>query len=923
MNGLKWLAILAVSLIGMPFIATAQASIPIYQNTAETKQANHINAQRSEAEQLLHQGIQQYQTSQFQAALESWQQALEIYRAIGDLQREADSLGNLGLAYDSLSDYQRAIEFHQQSLAIAQQIGDRQGEASSLGRLGNVYRSLGQYQRAIDFLEQSLAIAREIGDRQEEANSLGNLGNVHASFHQYLIAINFLEQSLEIKQELDDHQGESDILNNLGIIYRSLGQYQLSIEFLKQSLEIKQEFGDRHGEAASFYNLGITYRLLGQYEQATSFLQQSLEIAREIGSRQIEASSLGSLGNIYNSISQYQRAIDFHEQSLEIKQELGDRQGEAVSLGNLGHIYFRLGEYQQAIDFHEQSLEIAHQIGDHQAEARALVNLGNPYLSLNEHQHAISFYRQSLAIAREIRDLDLEGIALANMGLTYGELEQHQLAIDYYRQQIDITREIGDRRREAIAIGNLGSALIDVDQVAEAETFLLQSIEIYESLRTGLSDAQLISIADTQARPYTNLERALIAQGKHTEALTVTERGRAQAFALQLTLRQTDTANDALVNYPSIADIQHIARDQNATLVTYSLIFDQALYIWVVQPSGDIQFRSVEFNEGDTSNINPIATIDGPVYRSNSDPSKLDTLVADSRTGIAVVGGIPDERLKDLHQVLIDPIADLLPTDPEANIVFVPQGSLFLVPFAALQDADGTYLIEKHTITTTPSMQVLGLAANEAADSIAQPASDALVVGNPVMPSIPDISLSPLPGAEAEAIEIGTLLNASPLLGNQATEAQIKQQMPTADLIHLATHGLLNYSDSPFDIPGALALTPGSGEDGLLTASEILDLELQAELAILSACDTGRGRITGDGVVGLSRSLITAGVPSVVVSLWAVPDAPTAKLMTEFYRQLSSGQTKAQALRQAMLKTLESHPEPRAWAAFTLVGIAD
>ena len=122
------------------------------------------------------------------------------------------------------------------------------------------------------------------------------------------------------------------------------------------------------------------------------------------------------------------------------------------------------------------------------------------------------------------------------------------------------------------------------------------------------------------------------------------------------------------------------------------------------------------------------------------------------------------------------------------------------------------------------------------------------------------------------------------------------------------------------DVPGALALTPGNGEDGLLTAAEILEMDLQAELAVLSACDTGRGRITGDGVVGLSRALITAGVPSVIVSLWAVPDAPTAALMTEFYRQLQPGQTKAQALRQAMLVTLETHPEPINWAAFTLMG---
>ena len=126
------------------------------------------------------------------------------------------------------------------------------------------------------------------------------------------------------------------------------------------------------------------------------------------------------------------------------------------------------------------------------------------------------------------------------------------------------------------------------------------------------------------------------------------------------------------------------------------------------------------------------------------------------------------------------------------------------------------------------------------------------------------------------------------------------------------------------DIPGAIALTPGQGEDGLLTSSEIFDeLELKADLVVLSACDTGLGDITGDGVIGLSRSLMAKGVPSVVVSLWSVPDAPTAELMTEFYSQLDQGRDKAQALRYAMLETLKDNPKPRDWAAFTLIGQAE
>ncbi|MEP0787052.1 CHAT domain-containing protein [Trichocoleus sp. DQ-A1] len=183
--------------------------------------------------------------------------------------------------------------------------------------------------------------------------------------------------------------------------------------------------------------------------------------------------------------------------------------------------------------------------------------------------------------------------------------------------------------------------------------------------------------------------------------------------------------------------------------------------------------------------------------------------------------------------------------------------------------------------------------------------------------------LSTLPGAEREALAIATLLNTKALIGNSANESAVVQQMSKAKMIHLATHGLLDDFQRS-GVPGAIALAPSGQEDGLLTASEILNLKLNAELVVLSACDTGRGKLTGDGVIGLSRSLITAGVPSVIVTLWAIPDNPSALLMTEFYQNLQQNSDKAQALRNAMLTTMKQYPnQPSAWAAYTLIGEAE
>jgi CHAT domain-containing protein len=274
------------------------------------------------------------------------------------------------------------------------------------------------------------------------------------------------------------------------------------------------------------------------------------------------------------------------------------------------------------------------------------------------------------------------------------------------------------------------------------------------------------------------------------------------------------------------------------------------------------------------------------------------------------------DNLAKLHQILIAPIAQDLPSDPNQRVVFLPQGPLFLVPFAALPDTQGKHLIDRHTISTAPSIQTLELTQAQAQKPRSK--GNAVVVGDPKMPIFNGTPLNPLPGARQEAIAIAKLLNTTPLLGEQATKATVLQKMQSARVIHLATHGLLDTVQG--EMPGAIALAPDAQDNGLLSAGEIFNLKLNADLVVLSACDTGRGQITGDGVVGLSRSMVAAGVPSVLVSLWAVDDGSTSVLMSEFYRQLQQQSDKAKALRQAMLITRQKYPNSSDWAAFTLVG---
>ncbi|HEY9880295.1 MAG TPA: CHAT domain-containing protein, partial [Leptolyngbyaceae cyanobacterium] len=374
----------------------------------------------------------------------------------------------------------------------------------------------------------------------------------------------------------------------------------------------------------------------------------------------------------------------------------------------------------------------------------------------------------------------------------------------------------------------------------------------------------------------------------------------------------------------TIAEIQQIAQRQQATLVEYSIAYS-TLYIWVVKPTGEVVLRQVDLRSLDHP-LTDLIIASRETIGARGRAASID--VESTEISLLQQQAQQARNLQQLHQLLIAPIADLLSTQESDRIVFIPQGDLYLVPFPALQAPNGAYLIETHTLSVAPSIQALDLAsrvqttASVGENGLSAYKGNALIVGNPTLPQLAT-PLAPLPGAEQEARAIADLLDSQALIGEQATELEVVQRMPQARVIHLATHGFLDRLDSAVDAYGAVALAPtGDSEatNGLLTSSEIAQMNLKADLAVLSACDTGRGAIQADGVIGLSRAFIMAGVPTVLVSLWKVPDQPTALLMAEFYKNLQHTPDKAQALRQAMLATKQQYPTPLDWAAFTLIG---
>jgi CHAT domain-containing protein/Tfp pilus assembly protein PilF len=892
------------------------------------------------------QGIQQFQNSQFEAAIQSWQQALSIDQEIKNGQDKGwtpENLGlaaaligkgegwilaNLGAGYLKLGDSAKAIEYFQQSLAIVSVNGDLQRQGQVLGNLGAAYLNLGDYPKVIEYSQQSLTIARETQDPQGEARALLNLGAAYIGLGDYPKGFEYSQQSLAIARANADLQSEGQVLGNLGFAYLNQGDYPKAIEYSQQHLVIARQIQDPQGEGRALLNLGAAYLNQGDYPKVIEYSQQSLAIARQIQDPQIEGRALGGIGLAYLNLGDYPKAIEYSQQHLVIARQIQERKSESVALGNIGAAYLSLRDFPKAIDYFQQSLAIARQIQDPQGEGTALGNLSIAYRNQGDYLKAIDYSQQSLAITRQIQDPQGEGTALGIIGTTYLNQGDYPKAIDYFQQSLAIARSIQDPQIEGRLLNNLGLAFYGQGNLISAESTLIEGMKVLESLRGGLDDSQKVSIFDTQLNTYLILQRVLIDQDKTNEALEISERGRTQAFVELLRQRfSPESEAPPPINHPKLDDIKKVAQHQNATLVEYSVVSPDELYIWVISPNGKVTFRQVDLKLlGTTTASSPLQKLVVQTLESLGIGEDRNGIFEVSVTNPTTDPQLQTKSLKQLHQLLIQPIADLLPSNPEERIILIPHQDLFRVPFPALMDSDGKYLVEKHTILTAPSIQVLDLTYKQRQNG-SRSGQGALVVGNPSpMPS----GFQPLKGAEKEALDVAQLLRTQPLIGSQATELAVLQQLPNARIIHLATHGTFN-EQQPLLGGVALAQTgKDTQNDGLLSAEEIFNLNregkltLNAELLVLSACNTGRGRITGDGVIGLSRSFIAAGVPSVLVSLWSVPDAPTASLMSEFYTNLYQKKLdKAQALRQAMLKMMEKYRNnPRAWAAFTLIGEA-
>ncbi len=893
------------------------------------------------------------------SALAYFWSALAVKREVKDRAGEGNVLNSIGVIYHDRGRPDSALAYYRQALAVNQEVRDRVTEGRTLNDLGGLYLDLGQPDSALAYYRQSLMVRREVGDRAGAATTLNNIGVVYLALGRSDSALAYDCQALAVDQEIRDRAGEGKALNNIGVAYHRLGRPDSALTYYRRALAVRREVRDRVGEGTVLNNIALTSAESGRPDSALAYDRQALAVNREVRDRAAEGQTLNNIGTVYSTLGRPDSASAYYWRALVVKQEVRDRAGEGTVLNNIGGVNLALGRLDSALAYYWRAMAIKQEVRDPTGEGHVLSSIGEVYRELGRPDSALAYHRHALMVMQEAKDRANEGRELNNIGISYADSNEPDSALVYYRQSLMIRREVGDGSGEATTLSNIGALYHESPAVRD----LTRAVAYYDSA-AALSatireqaggDANSISFAESKRAFFIVWPLAWLARATEVgeplsalAALAAAERGRAQALLSLMRGTSAEMPPGADLAAEGRRLVQGVQRS-GAALLSY-LVTDDTLLIWFAPPKGELTLTAAAVSQDsitrlvrawraglgvdEASGQAQLAVRGSPPLET---PTRSGTAPASAPLATSTEAGVR------LAALLLPPTV-LHSLGSGAEVVIVPHGPLTVVPFAALplthgERGSGGLFGGRFALRYAPSLASVAQAESRAGLP-AGPARTAalkrsLVVGNPSMPRVTrgdgsQGALAPLPGAEAEGRWVAGRFGTTALTGPRASESVVRGRLAAASVVHLATHGYA-YASEARARSSFVALAPDSSQDGLLTVGEVLDdpaLRLNADLVVLSACQTGLGDLKqAEGTVGLQRAFLAKGARSVLVSLWSVSDEATSLLMKGFYTHWLGDRDnprKAEALRRAQME-VRGKPgsrfyEPRYWAAFQLVG---
>ena len=931
-----------------------------------------LNDQGGQSRALNGLGAAYYTLGEWQQAVNYFEQALPLVRAVGSRAGETMVLFNLAFCLDSLGDKQRAVELYEQVLPLLRVAGNRIDEASTLNNLGQLYATFGDRAKALDHYTRSLQLERAIGVTGSERAVLSNLALLYDSGGDKQTALDYYQQALALSQAAGDQRTEIRVLNNLAAVWRSLGEMPQAFELSERALTLSRTIGDRDGEAQSLHALGFMRDQQGDDEQAVKLYEAALALRVKLGDRDGEASTLGNLAVILGRRGETQRALLMHQQELELRRAVGDRSGEAAALNGLGNLYAATAP-QRALELYLSARDIFRAVRDASGEAASLYRAALVYDALGQLGAARGCMESVIGF------IESQRAALVSQELRTSYFSTKQRYYEYY------IRLLMRQHDEDTSKGDDAAAL-QISERARARSLLDLLVANRVDIRQGADPALLAR--DRDLREQLNARaaaqtRLLNSQKTAAQAAALTSgiaALNAQLQEVETKLRRTSPHYAALAQPQplTLKGIQQLL-DQETLLLEFALGEKQS-YLWVVSSSSVSSFALPPRAEIEAAARKVYdALMVRPDAPGPPDPQFITQASRLSRMllGPAIVL-LGQKRLLIVAPGMLSylPFAVLPKPEfgirnsefgsPKPEVGSQKKGRQQVVsgksPDFRIPNSDFHPLLADHEIINLPSASVLAVIRGEAAHRQAA-AKTVAVLADPVFEaSDPRLAMKknhattaqgkvvaanaelkravsgtafsragfarlPFSAEEADAIlsvaAAGTGLKATGFRASR--RAALNPDLGEYRIVHFATHGLLNAQQPELSgLVFSLFDEQGRQQDGFLRLHDIFNLKLNADLVVLSACQTGLGKeIKGEGLVGLTRGFMYAGAPRVVASLWQVDDLATAELMKRFYRgMLKDGLRPAAALRAAQLEMAQQKrwAAPYFWAAFTLQG---
>ncbi|MBO0720560.1 MAG: CHAT domain-containing protein, partial [Blastocatellia bacterium] len=870
---------------------------------------------------------------------------------------------NMGLVQAALGQPKLSLEYFQRGLKLHEELGDDVNAAGVLDNIGELYYEQENYQLASEYYRKSLAIYLSAGVTDVVANQYLRLAELEYEQGNDEAALKYYQQSLAKYDEVKNKRSRAYVLHTIANLHYNQGDYSQALVYYQASLQTAEESGNKQGAASALLGIGLVHSLTGNYGQALEDYQKNLAVTQTFGSKEALANALEKVGGAYYTLLDYEKALEFYGQELALRQEIGNQDGIAGSLLDLGIVLTARGDYEKALDHYQRSREKFEAGGNRKGVATALLNSCGVYYLLADFAKTLEVAGQAAGLALQTGEMDLYWQARYRAGKAHYRLEELDAAeadfadaITTIETKLPLVTNTQQPRYfpeskfapylgmvDVLIAKGRGNEAFNYAERARSRALLVLLRNEKAWITKTMTPAEegrerniLGEITTLSNRIYREMERSPSDQqrlaalrSRRAKAQLAYDSYKKRLYARHPLLKSMRGEGPPL----NILQAARLAVDPKRALLDF-FETDERAYLFAFTKNRE---------QGNRRSRKTASTMPAlKIYVLNTNRADLDARIAAYRQLLenrsAEIAEI-EAKSRELYDQLLKPAEEQLAG--RSQLVIVPDGSLWNLPFQSLlmgqtgegEDGGGHYLISDYAISYTQSLTAYRSMFSLRGSRRGGDKRDLLAFGNPstseesakrIKAMLQTDKLDQPSETEGEVEELGKLYgkDSQVFAGAEARADRFIAECGKYRILHLATRGIIS-DVSPFFSPVVFSPAKNGENDGVLEVRELLNLDLKAELAVVSASEVPPVRGGGGrGMTGLSWAFFIAGCPSTMVSRWR-PQSPAASdLMLEFHRNLRAARSQARSWQLAVkqLLTKEEYRHPYYWAGFELLG---